>query len=361
MTCASCVARVEKGLKGIPGVEEASVNLATEKAAVVFDPGKVNEEDLVRTVEDLGYEVPRTSAAKEKLSISVGGISCAACVNRIEKRLSAMEGVSEARVNLATEKATVEFDPERLGKSAFREAIEDLGYEIRGFEEEGLADREAEARTREVERQKRKFIFSAVFAVLIFFGNMPEWFPWWPKILQNHFTLLLLTTPVQFWAGRQFYRGFWLALKHRTSDMNTLIAVGTSAAYAYSAVVTFFPEIFLARGLGTDVYFDTSAMIITLILLGKLLEAVAKGRTSSAIKRLMGLQPKTARVIRNGREIDIGVDEVRRGDRVVIRPGEKIPVDGVVREGSSAPAPLATKPASRSRSWASAAARTACR
>ena len=336
MTCASCVARVEKALKAHPGVQEASVNLATEKAAVLYDPAKLGEKELIRTVEGLGYRVPEASPRKEKLTVSVGGMTCASCVGRVERGLAKTQGVDEARVNLATEKATLVYNPGVTGKSEIRRAIEELGYEVRGFEEEGLADREREARALEVRRQKRKFIVSAAFSVVIFFGNMPEWFPWWPKLLQNHFALLLLTTPVQFWAGSQFYRGFWLALKHRTSDMNTLIAVGTSAAYLYSAVVTFFPEVFLARGLRADVYFDTSAMIITLILLGKLLEAVAKGHTSEAIKRLMGLQPRKARVIRGERETDVPVEEVRPGDLVVVRPGEKIAVDGIVREGHSA-------------------------
>jgi Cu+-exporting ATPase len=336
MSCASCVARIEKTLRRLNGVKEASVNLATEKVAILYDPTVVKERELVLAIEDLGYRVPPISAKKEKLTISVGGITCAACVNRIEKGLGKMSGVTEAHVNLATEKATVLFQPDLIGKSELKKTIEELGYEVRGFEEEGLSDREGEARVREIGLQKRKFIISAAFAALIFFGNMPEWFPWWPKLLQEHLALFVLTTPVQFWAGWQFYRGFWLALKHRTSDMNTLIAVGTSAAYLYSTVVTFFPGIFQARGLGVNVYYDTSAMIITLILLGKLLEAIAKGRTSMAIKRLMGLQPKTARVVRNGQDLDIPVEEVRGGDRVIVRPGEKVAVDGIVREGRSA-------------------------
>jgi len=336
MTCASCVARIEKSLRAVEGVREASVNLATEKANIVYDPSLVEPESIKKAVEDLGYGVPQELSKEEKITIAVGGMTCAACVNRIEKGLRKIEGVIEARVNLATERATILYHPEKVGKSEFRKAVENLGYEVRGFEEEASADREAEARTREIRLQKRKFVVSAVLSAAIFFGSMPEWFPWWPKVLQDHLTLFLLTTPVQFWAGGQFYRGFWLALKHRTSDMNTLIAVGTSAAYIYSAVITFFPQLFRAGGLDLGVYFDTSAMIITLILLGKLLEAIAKGQTSSAIKRLMGLQAKTARVVRNGQEMDIPVEEVRKGDGVIVRPGEKIAVDGIVREGWSA-------------------------
>jgi Cu+-exporting ATPase len=336
MTCASCAARIEKSLKALKGVREANVNLATEKANILFEPGLVDDRTLQKAIEDLGYKVLPDVGTEEKITVAIGGMTCAACVNRIEKALRKIEGVSEAQVNLATEKATLLYRPDKAGKTEFRKTIEDLGYEIRGFEAEISADREAEARSLEVRIQKRKFLISAVLSVAIFFGSMPGWFPWWPEFLQYHFTLFLLTTPVQFWAGWQFYRGFWLALKHRTSDMNTLIAVGTSAAYIYSTAVTFFPQWLRARGLDLSVYYDTSAMIITLILLGKLLEAIAKGHTSSAIKRLMGLQPRTARVVRSGREMDIPVEEVRRGDGVIVRPGEKIAVDGIVREGNSA-------------------------
>jgi Cu+-exporting ATPase len=336
MTCASCAARIEKSLKALKGVREVNVNLATEKANILYEPGLVDDRTLEKAVEDLGYKVLPDAGKEEKITVAIGGMTCAACVNRIEKALGKLEGVSEAQVNLATEKATLLYRPDKVGKTEFRKTIEDLGYEIRGFEAEFSADREAKARSLEVRNQKRKFLISAALSVAIFMGSMPEWFPWWPEFLQYHFTLFLLTTPVQFWAGWQFYRGFWLALKHRTSDMNTLIAVGTSAAYIYSTVVTFFPQWFRARGLDLGVYYDTSAMIITLILLGKLLEAIAKGHTSSAIKRLMGLQAKTARVVRNGQEMDIPVEEVRKGDGVIVRPGEKIAVDGIVREGNSA-------------------------
>jgi Cu+-exporting ATPase len=336
MTCASCTARIEKTLRGLKGVQEAHVNLATERATILFDPSLIQEKNLSQAIESQGYKVSLKSEDVEDLIISIAGMTCAACVNRIERTLRKVDGVEEVQVNLATEKATLRYHPGRAGRSDFRRAIEESGYEVRGFQEENLADREGEARIKEIRLQKRKFIFSAALSAAIFLGSMPEWFPWWPQWFQKHFSLFLLTTPVQFWAGWQFYRGFWLALKHRTSDMNTLIAVGTSSAYAYSALATFFPEIFRAHGLGLGVYYDTSAMIITLILLGKLLEAIAKGHTSMAIKRLMGLQAKTARVMRDGKEFDAPVEVVRRGDWVIVRPGEKIAVDGIVREGWSA-------------------------
>lgn len=335
MSCASCSARIEKGLRNLSGIKEANVNLATEKAVVTYDPQVLNEERLIRTIEDLGYKVHLPENKAEKMIISVGGMTCAACVRKVEKALAALDGVSEASVNLATEKATVLYQPGLLGKADFRKVLEDLGYEVRAFDEI-LVDQEREARAEEIRRQKRKFVFSACLTAAVFIGSFPEWFPWWPKVLREPVTLFILTTPVQFWVGWQFYRGFWAALKHRTSDMNTLIAVGTSAAYLYSSVVTFFPGVFKAYGLELGVYYDTAAMIITLILLGKMLEAIAKGHTSEAIKRLMGLRAKTARIIREGVELDIPVEQVRQGDWVVVRPGEKIPVDGIVREGLSA-------------------------
>jgi len=191
-------------------------------------------------------------------------------------------------------------------------------------------------RQREYKKLKKKFLIGLGLAVIIFLGSSPHWFPWIPTIFNNFFVLWLLATPVQFWIGWQFYKGAWGAFKHHNADMNTLIAVGTSAAYLYSVAATLFPSFFLSGGIKPAVYFDTSAIIIVLILLGRLLEARAKGQTSEAIKKLMGLQPKTARVVRNGEELDIAVEEVVVGDEIIVRPGEKIPVDGVIIEGKSA-------------------------
>jgi len=336
MTCASCVAKIEKALRKFEGLKQVNVNLATEKALVTYDSRLLTEDHLIKAIEDLGYHVPQPSKGKEKLLISVGGMTCASCVGKVEKTLRSLPGVAEANVNLATERAAVLYQPDLVGQREFRKAIEDLGYQVRGFEEEGPTDYEKEARRGEIRSLKRRFIFSAGLTAAILIGSFPEWFPWWPKPLTKHVILFLLTIPVQFWAGWQFYRGFWSALKHRTSDMNTLIAVGTSAAFGYSTVVTFFSGTFKSYELELGVYYDTAAVIITLILLGKLLEAIAKGQTSEAIKRLMGLRPKTARVIRGDEEMDIPVEEVQKGDLIVVRPGEKIPVDGVIHEGYSA-------------------------
>ncbi|MBI5166381.1 MAG: heavy metal translocating P-type ATPase, partial [candidate division NC10 bacterium] len=328
MSCASCAATIEKGLSGLEGVRQAAVNFAAEKAVVVYDPSLAQEMDFIKTIRDLGYE-----AGLERVTIAIQGMACASCVEKIEKALRVVPGVIKASVNLATEKATVEFIPSQVGVSELLRAIHELGY--KAIAEEEAVDREREAREREIWTLKMKFAVGVILSVPIFLGSFPEWFPWMPRFLNDFSVLLVLTTPVQFWVGWQFYKGFWAALKHRTSDMNTLIAGGTSAAYGYSAAMTFFPSYFVNRGIEAKVYYDTAAIIITLIILGRLLEAITKGRTSEAIKRLMGLQAKTARVIRNGQELDIPVAEVSIGDLVVVRPGEKIPVDGIIREGYS--------------------------
>ncbi|MFQ5826958.1 MAG: heavy metal translocating P-type ATPase, partial [Dehalococcoidia bacterium] len=238
---------------------------------------------------------------------------------------------------LATERATVEFIPGRAAISDFKQAIEEAGYEMVGVLEEGeaLRDREAEARARELRTLKRKLTFALAIGAIILLGSFSEGLPWLPAFLGNWYFLWALATPVQFWAGWQFYHGAWAAARHRTTNMNTLIAIGSSAAYGYSVAAIIFPKLFAGQGLAHKVYFDTAAIIIGLILLGRFLEARAKGQTSEAIRRLMGLQAKTARVVRDGQEVDIPVAEVTVGDVILVRPGEKIPVDGVIQEGRS--------------------------
>src|SRR5574337_891622 len=332
MSCASCVSTVEAALTAVPGVWKAAVNLAAERGTVHYDPKRVQPAAVVRTITAAGY-----TPLVEKVTIPISGISCASCVSTIEGALGKTAGVLSATVNLATNAATVEFLPATTTLQELRRAIRDVGYEpLEAAEGTSAVDHEKAAREREIRTLKTKLTTGIVLTVPIFFGSFPEWFPWVPKILQSFWVLLLLTTPVQFWVGLQFYRGFWAALRHKTSDMNTLIAVGTSSAYLYSLAMTVAPGFFRARGIAPAVYFDTAAVIITLILLGRLLEAIARGRTSEAIKRLMGLQARSARIIRDGEERDIPVEDVRIGDLVVVRPGEKVPVDGVVREGASA-------------------------
>ncbi len=325
MTCASCVATIEGGLKELPGIAEVNVNLATERGSVVYDPELVNIDQLVQTVQDVGYEV-RT----EKVDIPVGGMTCASCVATIESALKELDGVISANVNLATERATVEYLPTQVSLADLKKAITDAGYEVREMAaEEGEAvDKEREAREREIRQQRQRLIFAAVLTVPIFLLSILPDLGLLPDFVGRRYLLLALTTPVQFLAGWQFYRRSWGALKHRTATMDVLVALGTSAAYFYSLATTFF-----VRG---PVYFDTAAVIITLILLGKYLEARAKSRTSEAIKRLMGLRPKTARVVRDSQEVDIPITEMVVGDLVLVRPGEKVPVDGIVQEGTSA-------------------------
>jgi Cu+-exporting ATPase len=341
MTCAACVRRVEQGLINLDGVREATVNLATEKATVAYDPGVIAPETIADKVKDLGYEVVGSEIpAKEglqKTTISVGGMTCAACVRRVESALQSVDGAKEAVVNLATGKATITHNPDWAGVEALRRTVSESGYAFLGVSEPALEDPVEAARKREIAELKTKFIVGAILSFVIFAGSMQNWFPFLSAIPRQTmlFCLFVLTTPVVFWVGSQFFSGALKAARQKTTDMNTLVAVGAFSAYLYSALATFIPKFFAVAGIAPHVYFDGAAMIITLILLGRLLEAKAKGKTSMAIKRLMGLKPKTARVVRDGKEVDIPVEAVVKGDLILVRPGEKIPTDGVVVSGSS--------------------------
>ncbi|MDH4218014.1 MAG: heavy metal translocating P-type ATPase [Candidatus Aminicenantes bacterium] len=332
MSCASCASTIQRGLSGLKGVSKANVNFATSKATVLFEPQLVKPEDFISSVKKSGYEVGTAS-----LEIPIQGMECASCVQAIEKALQRTNGVVRASVNLATGKAKVVYLPSETSFAELKKSIESTGYKVLEVSsKEEVEDVERIIREKEYKKLKIKFLVGAVLGLIIFLGSTRQWFPWVPALLSDYFVLWAIATPVQFWIGWQFYRGAWGSFKHRNADMNTLIAVGTSAAYLYSVAATLVPSFFEKGGIRPEVYFDTSALIIVLILLGKLLEARAKGQTSEAIKKLMGLQAKTARVIRNGKEQDIPVEEVLVGDFVLVRPGEKIPVDGVVEEGKSA-------------------------
>jgi Cu+-exporting ATPase len=333
MSCASCAAKIEKGLAKVEGVSQATVNFAAEKATVFFHPGQTDVSHLIDKVKDLGY-----GAKVEKVVLPIQGMTCASCVKKVEKALSSVKGVVQVGVNFATERASVEYIPEEVSIRDLKKVVKEAGYEVLEVKEEDIVEKERLAREAELLRLKQKFITSAVLLIpiliLMYGGSLLE--KWIGLSMgTNSFIQFLLATPVQFWAGWQFYIGFWKATKHKTSDMNTLIAVGTSVAYLYSLIVTFVPHLIMVKGLMMVVYFDTSAAIIVLILLGRFLEARAKGKTSEAIKKLIGLQPKTARIIRNRNELDIPIEEVVLGDMIVVRPGEKIPVDGMVKEGYS--------------------------
>jgi Cu+-exporting ATPase len=331
MTCASCVRTIEKALSAVPGVASASVNLATEKATVVYDPSVTRLSALVSSIRDAGYQV-----TVERITLPIKGMTCASCVGTVERALTGVAGVVTANVNLATERAAVEYLPGAVSVAELKRAVHEAGYEVLEVPEEQEAeDWERKAREREIRGLRNRFLFSGAMAILVFVGTFQRFFPVLADVPRQTmlFILAALATPVQFWAGWRFYRGAWAEAKHLRANMDTLIAVGTTAAYGYSLVATFVPSIF-PQGLA-EVYFDTAVIITALILLGRWLEARAKGQTSEAIKKLMGLRAKTARVLRDGEEVDIPVEEVRVGDIVLVRPGEKIPVDGVVVAGHS--------------------------
>jgi Cu+-exporting ATPase len=331
MRCAACASTIEKGLSGLEGVEKANVNLATNQATIFYHSRFLKAEDFIDAVKKSGYDVGTVS-----VEIPIQGIQCASCVQSIEKTLLRRRGITKAAVNLATSKARVDYIPSVIGLADIKKAIEDTGYKVLDIpEDKDIEDTESAIREEEYKKLKSKFILGLILGVVIFMGSMPHLFPWIPDFLNNFIVLWVLATPVQFWIGWQFYKGAWGAFKHRNADMNTLIAVGTSAAYVYSVGATLFPSFFESGGVSPQVYFDTSAMIIVLILFGRLLEARAKGRTSESIKRLMGLQPKTARVVRDGKDVDIPIRDVVVGDEILVRPGERLPVDGVVVEGES--------------------------
>jgi len=274
-----------------------------------------------------------------RVDLPISGMNCAGCAVNIEKILKETEGVESAAVNFATSRATVLFAPRLVNPEALIRKVESAGYSVirpggpGGGDE---VDAERAAREKIYGSLKRDFWTALAFSAVILLGSMRSFLPWVPAFLSDPRLLGLLAAPVQFWIGRRFYKGAWASLKHKRADMNTLVAVGTSAAYFASAAATIFPAFFASGRVRPDVYFDTSAVIITLILFGRMLEARAKGRTSEAIKKLIGLRPRTARVIRDGVEADLPVASVVVGDIIVVRPGEKIPVDGVVTRGRSA-------------------------
>ncbi len=364
MTCASCSAVVEKVVGKLPGVGTANVNLAMERLSVSYDPAALDEAGIIDAVKRAGYgALPLESgvaatasspSATTMATVTLGilGMTCASCSAVIEKTLDHLEGVASASVNLANETATITFDPTVLGIDALIGAVRGAGYDAMLRVEATVAGEDPNDAQREAQRahwlhERRLFVFSLVLAVPAFLISMVPPFMtavpaavagWlattvggaWDPMMVGRYMAFALVTPVQIIAGAQFYRGFWHALKRRSGNMDTLIAIGTSAAYFYSVAATFIPQL-----QGEPVFFETSALLLTFVILGKLLEARAKGRTGDAIKKLMGLAAKTARVVRDGVEIDIPSERVVAGDLVVVRPGEKVPIDGLVIEGHS--------------------------
>lgn len=335
MTCASCVARVEKAIRAVPGVTEASVNLATERADVRFD-ASTKSADIVKAIENAGY-----GAAEDTIELTIEGMTCASCVARIEKALKTVPGVTEANVNLATERASVRITRGIATAAALEEAVRVAGYAAKRMTGDESVDREGEKREQETRKLARALLIAAVLTLPIFVLEMGSHFiPGVHEFVMNNIGMqeswylqFALTTLVLFGPGLRFYQKGVPALFRLAPDMNSLVAIGTSAAWIYSVVATFAPD--LPPDGTANVYYEAAAVIVTLILLGRFLEARAKGRTSEAIKHLMGLQAKTARVIRNGETVEVPLSDVQTGDTVVVRPGDRVPVDGSVLDGNS--------------------------
>lgn len=344
MSCAACAKRIEKAVSNLEGVSQASVNLATEKLLVEYDNQKVSLDRIKETVENAGYGVIE-DVKKNKVTIPIGGMTCAACASRIEKALCKLDGVLHASVNLATEKAMVEYNPQITRLSAIRHVIEKTGYKALNIERKAAVDEDKLRKEKEIRTLWSKFIVSVIFAAPLLYLAMAPMISWLhlpvPGFLEPmHYPLtyaitqIALVIPIII-AGNRFYIVGFKSLIQRSPNMDSLIATGTTAAICYSLYSTY--QISAGNSHAVEgLYFETAGVIITLILLGKSLEAVSKGKTSEAIKKLMGLAPKTAIVIQEGKEIEVPIDEVETGDEILVKPGEKIPVDGEVLEGHTA-------------------------
>jgi len=366
MTCASCAATVQEALAGATGVATAGVNFATNKAAIEYDSAQTNVAQLIKTVREAGY-----NCGKASVTFGIVDLHYAPSVAPLEKSLSRVNGVIRAVANQATETATVDYIPGVVGAEDLENAVSAAGFEVAApIAAEDPLERERIARSREIRTLTWKFVVAAVVAVIAMLGSMllmadrpmgengtmkqvdllgrllmplaislRDWVAgqgWAIELDWVKWGLAIITLPVVIWSGQQFYKGTWSGFRHRTADMNTLIGVGTAAAYLYSLVATAAPNLFLRAGLPADVYYEAVAAIIALVLLGRLLEARAKGRTSEAIRRLATLRAKTAHVLRDGKETEIAVEAVVVGDLLIVKPGEKVPVDGIVTEGASA-------------------------
>ena len=333
MSCATCAVRIERGLKKVEGVLDAQVNYGAEQARVTFVPGRIGAADLIDAVRQSGYDVVTRTE-----TLRIGGMTCASCVARVERALKKVDGVLDAQVNLATEQATVTALPDPELEERLRRAVEAAGYEVVAEPPAGTlaATTDEDRHAAAYARLKRKVIVSAAFTLPAFVISM-GWVPWTNALPFQLRALVLfaLALPVQVWGGWQFYVGTWRQLRHGSADMNTLIATGTTAAFLYSVALTIRPHLFHAAGVMPAVYYETAAAIITLVLFGRMLEARAKGRTSAAIRALMNLRPAVAHVERDGQIVEIDPEHLRPGDVVVARPGERLPIDGVVIDGRS--------------------------
>jgi Cu+-exporting ATPase len=383
MTCASCAATVQEALAGASGVTSAGVNFATNKAAIEYDTAHTDVAQLIKTVRDAGY-----NCGKASVTFGIVDLHYAPSVRPLEQALAGINGVIRAVANQATETVTVDYVPGVVGAEDLAHAVAGAGFVLaQPIAAEDPLERERIARRREVRTLTWKFVVAAIVTIVAMAGAMllmadrpmgengtikqvdllgrllmppaialRDWVTgqgWVLDLTALKWGLAVITLPVVAWSGRQFYQGTWSGLRHRTADMNTLIGVGTGAAYLYSLIATAAPSLFLRAGLPADVYYEAVSAIIALVLLGRLLEARAKGRTSEAIRRLAALRAKTAHVLRDGHENDVAVEAVVVGDLIIVKPGEKVPVDGIVTEGASAvseamltgePLPVAKKP-----------------
>ena len=329
MSCNSCSARIEKKVGGLEGVSSARVNFAAEIATIEYDPVIIQVGRFSKEIQKLGFEVLSTRKV-----FMIKGMTCASCVSRVENKLSSLSGILDVKVNLVTEHVSIEYLPSLISFDVLKENLSSAGYQLfPAKQEESLVLDEENSQRNEQAVLKRKLIFSVLISILLMFLRMEGEGIALPISL--NLLLFLLATPVQFYCGWQFYRGAWNGILHGYTDMNTLISIGTSAAYFYSVVATLIPSSIPLEDEQVVVYFDTSVMIITLILLGRGMESRAKQNTSNAIKKLMQLQPKTAKVEREGKEQEILITELVLEDSIIVRPGEQIPVDGKIYEGSS--------------------------
>lgn len=334
MTCASCVAHVEKALSAVPGVAEVVVNLGTNSARLTYDPARASVDDLRAAVTGVGYQVPTA-----ELTLDVRGMTCASCVAHVEKALTGVPGVTSATVNLGLGTARVSYIPDVVSVGRLKQAVREVGYEPseRGTVVDAL-DREQQARAEEVRRQGRNLLIAGTVGLLVMIGTFYDMLgplqAFVPAWLSEKWVLGLLTTPIVFGPGRQFFVNSWRGMRHGVTDMNLLYATGIGAAYGIAVINTLFPD----AGFGGEgaTFFESAALLTGFIVLGRWLEALTRGRTSEAIRKLMKLQPKVARVVRDGAELELPADEVVPGDLLRVRPGESIPVDGAVVEGYSA-------------------------
>ncbi|MDD2432696.1 MAG: heavy metal translocating P-type ATPase, partial [Clostridia bacterium] len=328
MLSSDCAHKIEQALKQIKGVSYVTVNLALKKVIIEYDPTLADIEQLDSKISSLGYTL-----VANRVNLKIRGMKCVACASQIEKELKALPGVSKAVVNLLAEKAVVVYFSSQTTVKDFTDMIRKLGYEVVAIDNKVSLHQEKGIKEWDLAEQKKLFWFAALLSLPLFLVMLAEMFLWsWvPLIFFDKYFQLFLATLVQFIAGAQFYRDAYYALKNKSVNMSVLVVLGTSAAYFFSLAVVFW-----GSQIGYQyVYFETSALIITIILLGKLLESRAKGKTSESIEKLMDLRARKARVIRDGEEKEVLFEDVEVGDLIVVRPGEKIPVDGVIKEGFS--------------------------